>query len=314
MTIFGWMKKSVCLGQALFRCVMAAAAVLMAFTALPNGSLAHSGVEPSGIKIVVIGATARTADELIPQALWRGHEVVAVARRPYRVRFAEHPRLTILEGDVYDQASIEAALSGEGEEWVISVYGPSVDPTIEVPETDLMSQGTTNIINAMKKKGNTKLMVTGSMAAPRVAAKGYKADTPKPEDVTPQSGLWDYNLRGPYNDMLKMEEITKKSGLQYIILRPGQLLIEPPRGGVRISVDGEPVPRQRVIMYADFAAWILDQAESDAYIGKTASVYSDTPMDAIQGVDFASAVKYLKARKAQVDADLAADAARRKNQ
>lgn len=197
---------------------------------------------------------------------------------------------------------------------VISLYGPSIDPTIEVPETDLMSQDTTNIINAMKKKGNTKLMVTSSMAAPRVAAKGYKADTPKPDNVTPESGLWDYNLRGPYNDMLKMEEITKKSGLWYIVLRPGQLLIEPPRGGVRISVDGEPVPRRRVIMYADFAAWILDQAESDAYVGKTVSVYSETPMSAVQGVNFESAVKYLKTRKAQVDADLAVAAERRKNQ
>ncbi len=314
MTIFGWIEKNGCLTKTLFTCAIAVAAVLMVVSALPNDSLAQSDTEPSGVRIVVIGATARTADELIPQALWRGHEVVAVARRPYRVRYAEHPRLTILEGDVYDQASIEAALSGKGEEVVISVYGPSVDPTIEVPETDLMSQGTTNIINAMKKKGNTKLMVTGSMAAPRVAAKGYKADTPKPDNVTPQSGLWDYNLRGPYNDMLKMEEITKQSGLRHIILRPGQLLIEPPRGGVRISVDGEPVPRRRVIMYADFAAWILDQVESDAYVGKTASVYSDTPMSAVQGVDFESAVKYLKARKAQVDADLAAAAERRKNQ
>ena len=313
MMIFGWRQKDGRLAKTLFGCAIIAAVVHVVSMALPNDSLAHSG-ETSGVKVVVIGATARTADELIPQALWRGYEVVAVARRPYRVRYADHPRLTILEGDVYDQVSIEAALSGTGEEVVISLYGPSVDPTIEVPETDLMSQGTTNIINAMKNKGNTKLMVTGSMAAPRVAAKGYKADTPKPPDVTPQSGLWDYNLRGPYNDMLKMEEITKQSGLRYIILRPGQLLIEPPRGGVRISVDDEPVPRQRVIMYADFAQWILDQVESDVYLGKTASIYSDTPISEIEGADFEGAVKYLQARKAQVDADLAAAAERRKNQ
>ncbi|MCB2107456.1 MAG: NAD(P)H-binding protein [Rhodobacteraceae bacterium] len=284
----------------------ALAAVLLVLTGYENYSFAQAGLKPSGIKVVIIGATARTADELIPQALWRGHEVVAVARRPYRVRYGEHPRLTIREGDVYDQASIEAALSGKGDEVVISVYGPSVDPTFEVPETDLMSLGTTHIINAMKKKGNTKLMVTSSMAAPRVASKGYKPDTPKPPDITPQSGLWDYNLRGPYNDMIKMEGIVKQSGMQYIILRPGQLLVEPPRGGVEISVDDEPVPSRRVIMYSDWAAWILDQVESDAYVGKTVSVYSATPMSAVEGVDFASAVKKLRARKAQVDADLAA--------
>ena len=94
---------------------------------------AHEFGEPSGIKIVIIGATARTANYMIPQALWRGHEVVAVARRPYRVRHKPHPRLTIVKGDVYEQASIEAALSGDGDEIVISVYGPRVDPTIEIP-------------------------------------------------------------------------------------------------------------------------------------------------------------------------------------
>ena len=266
---------------------------------------AHQGAEPSGVRLVIIGATSRTADELIPQALWRGHEVIAFARRPQRVRHAAHPRLTIAKGDVYDQDSIEAVLTGD--EIVISVYGPRVDPTEEVPETDLMSQGTTNIINAMKKKGNTKLMVTGSMAAERVLDAGFTADTPKTPDITPENGLWIYNLRGPYLDMLEMEKITKVSGLDYIILRPGQLMIEPPRGDARVAVDDEPIPSQRVIMYADFAAWILDQVESDEYLGKTVSVFSDTPMSEVAGTDFESAVKQLQAIKAQVDADLAAD-------
>ncbi len=266
---------------------------------------AHEGTEASGITVVVIGATARTANDLIPQALWRGHKVIAFARRPQRVRHAAHPRLTIAKGDVYDQESIEAVLTGE--EIVISVYGPRVDPTEEVPETDLMSQGTTNIINAMKKKGNTKLMATGSMAAERVKEAGFTADTPKTDDITPENNLWIYNLRGPYNDMLKMEEIIKQTDLDYIILRPGQLLIEPPRGDVRIAVDDAPVPKQMVVMYSDFAAWILDQVESDEFVGKTVNVFGTTPMSEVEGTGFESAVKELRAIKAQVDADLAAD-------
>lgn len=278
---------------------------MSAVLASAAATAALAAAEGDGKSIVVIGATARTADDLIPQAIWRGYDVVAVARRPNRVRFGQHPRLRIVEADVYDQAALESALSGKGDEVVISVYGPVVDPTVEVPETDLMSQGTTNIINAMKKKGNTKLMVTGSMAVKRLQVAGYRPDTPKPVNVTAESGLWLYNLRGPYNDMLKMEEITKRSGMKYIILRPGQLLVEPPRGGVRISVDDEPVPNQRVIMYADFASWILDQVRSDAFVGKTVSVYSETPMSAVEGTNFETAVKTLRARKMQSDTDLA---------
>ena len=94
--------------------------------------IAHKETEPPSSKILVVGATARTADELIPQALWRGHEVIALARRPYRVRYAPHPRLTIVKGDVYDQASIEAALSGDGREIILSIYGPRLDPSEEI--------------------------------------------------------------------------------------------------------------------------------------------------------------------------------------
>ncbi len=264
----------------------------------------HDGTEPSGITILIIGGTARTANELIPQALWRGHEVIALARRPYRVRYAAHPRLTVVKGDVYDKASIEAALSGNGREVVISVYGSRQDPSVPTPETDIYSQGTTNIIEAMKAKGNTRLFVTTSMAAPHVAERGYTAESPAPVD----DRIWLYNLRGPYLDMLKMEQITRNSGLDYIILRPGQLLVEPARGNLKLAVDGEQVPSQRVVSYADFAAWILDQVESDAFLYKTVSTYSDIKMSDVPGTDFESAVKDRRAAKAQADADLARDA------
>jgi putative NADH-flavin reductase len=284
---------------------------LLAFSASVMDSTtvrAHEPGEPSGKRVVIIGATARTANYMIPQALWRGHEVVAVARRPYRVRIQKHPRLTIVKGDVYDQASIEAALSGGDNEIVISIYGPRVDPTIEIPETDLMSQGTTNIINAMKAKGNRRLFVTTSTAMQEVVRRGYKADTPKPEGVTAASGLWFYNLRGPYNDMLKMEGIVKESGLDFIIFRPAQLMEEPPRGNFLLTVNTE-TPNRRVIMYPDFAAVMLEQVSSNQYIGDTIGVYSNTSMDDVENVDFDTAVRKLRAMKAEVDADLAADAA-----
>lgn len=277
--------------------------------ALSAQSQAHQGTEPSGIKIVIIGATARTADELIPQALWRGYEVIAFARRPYRVRHADHPRLTKIKGDVYDKASIEAALSGDGSEIVVSLYGPRVDPTVGIPETDLMSQGTTNIIEAMKAKGNNRLFVTGSMAAPRVWRLGYEADTPQPENVTAESGLWAYNLRGPYNDMRLMEEITRESGLDYIILRPGSLVVEPPRGTARVTVSEDEVPSKRVVMYSDFAAWILEQLESDEFLYKTVSIFSDTLRSELPTQSFESSIEGLRRMKEEAEADLAADAA-----
>ena len=159
----------------------------------------------------------------------------------------------------------------------------------------------------MKAKGNKKLFVTTSTAMEEVANRGYKADTPKPEGLTGATGLWYYNLRGPYNDMLKMEGIVKQSGLDFIIFRPAQLMLEPPRGNLHLTIDKD-TPRRRVIMYSDFAALFLDQLRSDQYIGRVLGVYSDTSMDEVEGTDFESAVKNLQAIKKQVEEDLAADA------
>jgi nucleoside-diphosphate-sugar epimerase len=278
--------------------------------ATASTAFAHKAGEASGLRVVIIGATAKSANELIPQALWRGHEVVAVARRPYRVRHAPHPRLTILKGDVYNLDEMKAALQGGENEVVISVYGPRAGPNSVIPKTDLMSQGTTNIIEAMKAKGTKRLFVTSSTAVEALKKLGYKPETPRPEGLTPETGIWYYNMRGAYNDMIKMEGIALASGLDATVLRAGQLLVQPARGTLKYT--SEDTPRRRQIMYADFAAFILDQAGSDELIGKTVGVYSDEEIDLGVNFDYESEAALLEAARLEAEADLAADAERAK--
>ncbi len=271
-------------------------------------SFAHEAGKASGLRVVIIGATARSANELIPQALWRGHEVVAVARRPYRVRHAPHARLTILKGDVYNKEHMAAAIRGGDNEIVISVYGPRTDLNSVIPDTDLMSQGTTNIIEAMKAKGTTRLFVTSSMGVVELKKLGYTADTPKPDGLTEEAGLWFYNMRGIYIDMARMEDIALASGLDATVLRPGQLLVQPARGNLKYTA-GEP-PRRRIITYADFAAFILEQAESEELIGQTVGVFSDELIEIGGNFDVEKEAKLMEAAKAEAEADLADEAAR----
>ncbi len=290
--------------------VLLAGVSLVLGVALAAPSYAHKAGETSGLRVVIIGATAKSANELIPQALWRGHEVIAVARRPYRVRHAPHPRLTIRKGDVYNLDEMKAALQGRDNEVVISVYGPRAGPTSVIPETDLMSQGTTNIIEAMKAKGTKRLFVTSSTAVEELKKLGFKPDTPKPEGLTAETGLWYYNMRGAYNDMIKMEGIALASGLDATVLRPGQLLVQPARGTLKYTA--EDTPRRRVIMYADFAAFILNQSESGELIGKTVGVYSDEMIEIGGNFDIEAEAVLLEAARLEAEADLAADAERAK--
>ena len=251
---------------------------------------AHA-VESSGLKILVIGATARTAEGLIPQALAAGHEVIGLARRPNAVKF-EHENLIVVKGDVYDVESLKAAMTGD--EIVISVYGPRTTPEIEIPESDLMSAGTANIITAMKAKGNTRLFATSSTSVER--------EIPETEPVgVPLTQKWMWNMRGVYRDMRHMEDVVHESGLEAIVLRPCQLLQEPMRHDIKLAVD-EPAPSRRLITYADFSAFILSQLVSDDYIGTTVSVYSDRTIDWGGNVDFEVEMEKLKRLKAESEA------------
>ncbi len=223
--------------------------------------------------IVVIGATARTAAQFMPLALERGHHVIGLARQPERI-VLEHERLTLVKGDVYDRASLEAALSGT--EIVVSLFGPRITSDAEVPEMDLYSAGYTNLIAAMRAKGNTRLFATTSTGAQRAVDK-------KPASDAPRHDQWLWQVRGIYHDMRRAEAIVRSSGLDFTILRPSQLMEEPPRNDLKIIVDAD-APHFTLITYADFAAWILNELQSDQYAGHVVGIYSDRTLQ--YGVNF----------------------------
>ena len=248
-------------------------------------------LERAPLKILIIGATARTSEELIPQALEAGHEVIGLARRPDAIRF-QHDNLTVFKGDVYDPESLKAVMTGS--EVVISVYGPRTTPEIEIAESDLMSTGTSNIIAAMKEKGNKRLFATSSTSVQR--------EIPKTRPVNvPLTQMWMWNMRGVYRDMRAMEDIVHASGLEAMVLRPCQLLQEPMRNDIKLAVD-IPTPSRRLITYADFAAFILSQLESDKYIGSTVGLYSERIIDWCGNVDFEAEMEKLKRLKALSEA------------
>jgi len=226
-------------------------------------------------RLLVIGATARSSTEIISQGLAAGYAVVGIARRPEQVTL-EDPHLTVLQGDVYDPASLEAAMSGK--ETVISMVGPRVDPMKEVPaEFDLFTTGTANIIAAMQKKGNRRLLVASSLGVED------KFPTEKPPPGDPRLN-WLYNSRYLYKNMGDMEQIVRESGIEFVIFRPPFLVEEPARQDYRLSVDTES-PKGTMMTYADFAAFVLAQVESDAYLGRSVGLYTERPVRFGENVD-----------------------------
>lgn len=259
---------------------------------------AGCATQPSPPAIVVIGATANSSKEIMLQALAAGYEVTGVARRPEDVEVKD-PRLKVLKGDVYDQASLAAAMTGR--EVVISMVGPRIDPMNlkEMPDSfDLFTTGTRNIIAAMKQKGNRRLLVASSLGVEDTYP------TVKPTDRKDMRSNWLWNMRNVYQDMEEMEPIVRDSGLDYVIFRPAFLVPEPRRNDLKLSVDQDS-PKGSMLTFADFGAFVLAQVRDDAYLGRTVGIYTDRPLKFGENVDFMKMAKDAaeKARRANAAAE-----------
>lgn len=260
------------------------AALLLAFAAstLPTAP----GAAPANPPIVVIGATAKSSTEIIQQALAAGHEVTGVARRPGDVTIRD-PRLKVLKGDVYDQASLEAAMTGR--EVIISMVGPRVDPTdtAETPPTfDLFTTGTANIIAAMKKKGNRRLLVASSLGV----EDEFPTVKPAPGDF--RLG-WLWKSRYLYQNMEDMEGVVRASGLDYVIFRPPFLVEEPARKDYKLSVNTNS-PKGTMMSYADFGAFVLEQVSGNQYLGSSVGMYTDRQLKFGENADLDKLAKEAK--------------------
>ncbi len=79
------------------------------------------------MKIAVLGSTGQTGRLVVAHALERGHEVMALARRPEQVQLPEQARvpasagLRVVRADVTDPGSVAAAV--EGSDVVVSGLG-----------------------------------------------------------------------------------------------------------------------------------------------------------------------------------------------
>ncbi|MEQ8735019.1 MAG: NAD(P)H-binding protein [Rhodospirillaceae bacterium] len=258
----------------------ASAAVIT--VAVSRGALAQDRSDARGDKptIALIGATSRSGREIIRQGLAAGYKIKGLARTPSKLGI-EHENLEMFEGDVRDRASLENMLNGD--EVVVSMVGRGApdDPMAEVGPVDIYTVMATNLIAAMKSKGNARLIMASSTGVEHRADVNAPKPAPGPGlGPTPNhmTEMWRWNARHLYNDMYEMEEMIAASGLEYILLRPGFMVEEPARGDMQFNTTND-TPGARIITYADFAAFILDHLQGPDYLNQAIGLYSDTIMN-----------------------------------
>jgi putative NADH-flavin reductase len=202
------------------------------------------------VKVLIIGATGATGQILMREALEQGHEVTALARDPSTLASEDH-RLRVLEGNVLDASSVEAAVAGQ--DAALSALG-----TRSTKPTTLFSESTHNLISAMNKHGVRRLVcISGIGVGDSKGHVGFLYD----RIIRP------FVVKNVYEDKERQEEAIKQSDLDWVIVRPAQLTDEPARGEYSVFLGGSYTATK--ISRADVAAFMLAQLTDDTYVRKT---------------------------------------------
>lgn len=103
----------------------------------------------------MFGASGRTGEPLVEQALAAGHDVVAFVRDPARLSVDGGRRLTVVTGDAYTGEGVAEAVGRGGDpvDAVVSVLGQTDDG----PD-DLLTVAGDNVLEAMADAGVDRLV------------------------------------------------------------------------------------------------------------------------------------------------------------
>lgn len=208
------------------------------------------------MKLLIIGGTGKTGLQLIKQGLDSGHTITAMVRAPNKLNI-KHSNLKIVQGNVLVPENLATAMKDQ--EAVLCALGHKRF----FIKTSILSKGTENMIRAMKRNHVKRFICITSLGI---------------NDSRFKLGLYYTLFTIPvilffyFLDKAKQEKIIFNSGLDWIIVRPGQLTNGKKREKYR---HGYPVGNYiltRMISRADVAHFMLNQLMDNTYLNKTPGI------------------------------------------
>ncbi|MEH2276048.1 MAG: SDR family oxidoreductase [Nostoc sp.] len=204
------------------------------------------------MRILVIGATGPTGQQIVEQGLAQGHEVTALVRNPDKFEM-QHNSLQIVKGDILDSASLDAV---QQQNAVISSLGTK---KISLESVTLFSEGTEKLLQAMKRHSVKRLICITGLGA---------GDSKGHGDLLYDKLILPLILKRIYDDKDRQEAEIRQSNLDWVIVRPGILTNDPAKGNYRVLTDLTGVTAGK-ISRADVADFVLQQLTSDRYLNQT---------------------------------------------
>jgi uncharacterized protein YbjT (DUF2867 family) len=219
-------------------------------------------------RLTIVAATGGVGRRLLEQAVAAGHDVAAVVRDPGKL---DEPRIRVARVDLADPdaAALEAALAGA--DAVLSALGPR-----SRQESGVAWRGTQALVDAMRATGCRRIVAVSAAPVGTVASPGR----PHPPRRDPGDGwflstafypLLKAALRWVYDDLARMEDVLRGSGLDWTAVRPVRLTNGPLTGAYRTAYDRN-LRRGTSVSRADVAHCMLRTLGDPASVGRTVGV------------------------------------------
>lgn len=204
------------------------------------------------MNILIVGATRGIGRQLLEQALSSGHTVTALVRNPQRLA-THHQALRVVKGDILDPESVAFAMAGQDAVCcTIGVKAPWIQITV-------FSEGTRNLLQAMKKTGARRLIcVTGIGAGDSKGHGGFLYDR-----IFYPLLLWPI-----YADKDRQESLIRASDVDWTIVRPGFLTNGPLTRNYRAVTNLAGVTAGQ-ISRADVAHFMLNELKTNQHLKQT---------------------------------------------
>jgi putative NADH-flavin reductase len=207
------------------------------------------------MKLLIFGASGKTGEHLVSQALEQGHVVTAFARDPTKIKM-KHQNLNVVQGNIADYNLVESAVKGQ--DVVLSALGASSPFKFDPVFVD----GVGNIIKAMEANNIRRFIYLSFIGV----GEGRRDAGFVIKNIAPKI------LKAEIEGHRQREAMIEKSRLQWTIVHAPTLSNGKKKGvyrnGTNISSKGFVVSIAR----ADVADFMLKQVNDNSYMHSRARV------------------------------------------
>ena len=204
------------------------------------------------MKIVVFGGTGSIGRLVVQQATEQGHDVTVFTRGHAAVE-QDGPHVHVERGDVTDARVVARVVAGS--DAVVVTLGGGRKGGVRAP-------GTAAVIEAMRQTGVRRLVVQSTIGV---------GDSRANLDQFWKYLMFGALLRGAYNDHIEQERVTRDSGLDWTIVRPGAFTDGPRTGRYRSGI-GPGEKTELKISRPDVAEFVVAQLTDETWLRRTPAI------------------------------------------